>query len=97
MVCYAVPTVAAIIHYATRKNILSWKTSIHHFWLSLLLVGSAIFGIVDHLINGELFLIGENVGFDLLLGAVITIVTIVVWAVIVIVDKKTKKSVVKTA
>ena len=96
MVCYAVPTVAAIIHYATKKNISGWKTSVHHLWLTLLLLGSAIFGIVDHLWNGELFLIGENIGYDLLLGSVITIVTIVVWAIIVIVDKKINKSTVKT-
>jgi len=97
MVCYAVPTIAAIIHYATRKNIVGWKTSMHQLWLTLLLVGGAIFGIVDHLVNGELFLIGENIGFDLLLGTVITIVTIAVWAVIVIFDKKANKPVTKTA
>ena len=97
MVCYAVPTVAAIIHYATRKNISSWKASVHHLWLTLLLVGATVFGIVDHLWNGELFLIGENVGFDLLLGVVITIVTIAVWAVVVIVDKKSKRQAAKTA
>jgi len=97
MVCYAVPTVAAIIHYATRKNISSWKTSVHHLWLTLLLAGAAVFGIVDHLWNGELFLISENIGFDLLLGVVITIVTIAVWAVVVIVDKKSKRQAAKTA
>ena len=97
MVCYAIPTVAAIIHHVTRKNIVGWKTSIHQLWLTLLLVGGAIFGIVDHLINGELFLIGEDIGFDLLLGVTITIVTIAVWAIIVIVDKKVNKPAIKTA
>ena len=97
MVCFAVPTVAAIIHYATKKNISSLKTSAHHSWLTLLLLGGAIFGIVDHLWNGELFLIGENIGYDILLGSVITIITIVVWAAIVIVDKKTNKMVSKSA
>jgi hypothetical protein len=97
MVCYAVPTVAAIIHYATRKNISSWKTSTHHLWLTLLFLGAAIFGIVDHLWNGELFLIGENIVFDLLLGVVITIVTIAVWAILVFVDKKANKPQTKTA
>jgi len=65
--------------------------------LTLLLLGGAIFGIVDHLWNGELFLIGENIGYDILLGSVITIITIVVWAAIVIVDKKTNKMVSKSA
>jgi hypothetical protein len=90
MVCFAVPTVAAIIHHATRKNISSWKSSTYHLWLSLLLIGGAIFGIVDHLWNGELLLIGENTGYDLLLGAVITTLIFIVWAIIVFVDKKTK-------
>jgi len=97
MVCYAIPTVAAIIHHATRKNVASMKTSIHHLWLTLLLLGGAIFGLVDHLWNGELFLIGENIVFDLLLGVVITIATIAVWAIIVIIDKKSNKPTTKTA
>ena len=97
MVCYAVPTVAAIIHYATRKNISSMKTSTHHLWLTLLFLVAAIFGIVDHLFNDELFLIGKNIGFDLLLGVVITIVTIAVWALLVFVDKKANKPITKTA
>ncbi|OGS40410.1 MAG: hypothetical protein A3K77_02230 [Euryarchaeota archaeon RBG_13_31_8] len=97
MVCYAVPTVVAIIHYATRKNISSWKTSTHQLWLTLLLLGSAIFGVVDHLWNGELFLIGEDIGFDLLLGVVITIVTIAIWTILVIVDNKSNKTIIKTA
>ena len=96
MVCYAVPTVAAIIHYATRKNISGWKSSVYHLWLTLLLLGGAIFGVVDHLWNGELFLIGENIGFDILLGSVITLVTIIIWALLVIVDKKTNKIGAKT-
>ena len=96
MVCYAVPAIAAVVHYATRKNIVSWKTSVHHFWLGLLLLGGAIFGIVDHLWNGELFLIGENIAFDLLLGVAITVSIFVVWAIIITFDKTTNKSVSKT-
>jgi nitric oxide reductase large subunit len=96
MVCYAVPTVAAIIHHATRKNVDSMKKSVYQLWLTLLLLGGAIFGIVDHLINGELFLIGENLGFDILLGTIITIVTIAVWTVLVFVDKKANKPQTKT-
>ncbi|MDH7517717.1 MAG: hypothetical protein QHH19_05175 [Candidatus Thermoplasmatota archaeon] len=97
MVCYAVPTVAAIVHYATRKKVVSWRTNTHHLWLNLLLLGGAIFGVVDHLWNGELFLIGENIFFDLLLGVTITVAMFVVWAVIVTLDKKTSKLPSKTA
>ena len=60
-------------------------------------MGGAIFGIVDHLWNGELLLISEDIGYDLLLGAVITTVIFVFWGIMVYVDKKTNKKVVKKA
>jgi hypothetical protein len=50
---------------------------------------------VDHLWNGELFLIGENIVSDLLLGVAITISILVIWAIIVTLDKKTDKSALK--
>lgn len=96
MVCYAIPAVAAVLHYATRRNIVSWKTNTHHLWLGLLLLGGAVFGIVDHLWNGELFLVGENIASDLLLGVAITASIFVVWAIIVTYDKTTNKSALKT-
>ena len=96
MVCYAVPAVAAVIHYATRKNIKSLKTNTHQLWLNMLLAGGAIFGVVDHLWNGELFLIGENIRSDILLGVTITIVIFVVWAIVVTLDKTSRKTLVKT-
>ena len=96
MVCYAVPAVAAVLHYAARRNILSWRASIHQFWLGLLLLGGAIFGIVDHLWNGELFLIGENIVSDLLLGVSITVSIFVIWVIIVTLDKTAKKTPSKT-
>ena len=55
MGCYIVPVVAAIIHYFFRKKIPSWKNNTHHDWLNLLFIGGAIFGVIDHLWNGELF------------------------------------------
>jgi hypothetical protein len=96
MVCYAVPAIAAVVHYATRRNNISWKTSVHQIWLGLLLLGGAIFGIVDHLWNGELFLIGDNIVSDLLLGVAITVSIIVIWAIIVTLDKTANKTPVKT-
>lgn len=97
MVCYAVPATAAVIHYVTRKKVASWKTNTHHLWLNLLLLGGAIFGIVDHLWNGELFLIGENIVSDLMLGATITTVILASWAIIVALNKTNEKKPVKTA
>jgi hypothetical protein len=86
--------VAAVAHIIMRKNITSWKESTHHLWLSFILAGGAIFGLVDHWWNGELFLIGENIIMDILLGFTITIAIIVIWAVIRTLDKlKVKKTV----
>lgn len=87
MVCYTVPLIAAISHFIMRRNITSLKSSISQRWLGLLLAGGAIFGIVDHWWNGELFLIGENIVYDLMLGVAITVAIVIVWAVINIFDR----------
>jgi hypothetical protein len=94
MVCYAIPIIAAIAHGIMRKKT-NWKDSVHHLWLSLLLTGGAIFGLVDHLWNGELFLIGENILMDLMLGIVITIVILVIWGLLLVLEKTTIKQPVK--
>jgi hypothetical protein len=87
MVCYIVPAAAAIVHYGLRRNIRNWSKSIHHFWLSLLLAGGAIFGVVDHLWNGELFIIGKEPLIDVMLGVTITAAILVAWAIIVTLKK----------
>lgn len=92
MVCYAVPAAAAVAHIFMRRNITSWKQSTHQLWLSLLLVGGAIFGVVDHWWNGELLLIGENLMSDILLGIAITIAIVIIWTILYTLDKtKAKK------
>lgn len=87
MVCYTIPATAAIAHYIMRRNIKGWKEDVHQLWLNLLLIGGAIFGVVDHLWNGELFLIGENVLLDLMLGVTITTVIVLVWEALVAMDR----------
>ncbi len=87
MCCYLVPTAAAIIHYFMRRFIPSYKSSYHHKWLNLLLVGGAMFGVVDHLWNGELFLFGNGLLLDLALGLTITIVILIAWIIMVMYDK----------
>lgn len=88
MTCYAIPAAAAIIHYGFRKRIPKWNKSKHHHWLGLLLSGGAIFGIVDHLWNGELFLLGEKPLLDMMLGVTITLVILIAWGLIVFMDKR---------
>ncbi|RLI65863.1 MAG: hypothetical protein DRO67_02045 [Candidatus Asgardarchaeum californiense] len=87
MVCYAVPATAAIVHYIMKRNIKGWKEDVHQLWLNLLLIGGAIFGVVDHLWNGELFIIGENVLLDLMLGVTITTIIVLVWEALVVLDR----------
>ena len=54
--CYTVPTAAAIVTtFIWKKN-----RSLGLWWLLLLFYGGALFGVIDHLWNGELFLISEN-------------------------------------
>lgn len=69
VVCYTIPLAAAVITSivwgSQRRGPASW-------WLNLLLYGGVLFGVVDHLWNAELFLVGEAPLMDLLLGVTIT-------------------------
>lgn len=87
MVCYLIPLFTAFAHAIARKNVHSMKNDKHQLWLGLMLGGGSIFGVMDHLWNGQLFLIGSNIASDLLLGATITVGTFVAWAVLVHFDK----------
>ena len=81
--CYAVPAVGAVITsaiWSTTKNV---KVG----WLNLLFWGGAIFGVIDHLWNGELFLISKNIVSDLMLGVAITGVIFVCWTIMVAASK----------
>ncbi|MBU3959062.1 MAG: hypothetical protein KKH29_01245 [Candidatus Omnitrophica bacterium] len=82
--CYIVPAIAAI------TTTFAWRTkrTLTSFWLMLMFFGGSLFGIVDHLWNGELFLISANWLKDLALGAVITVVIILAWAIILAMAKK---------
>ncbi len=82
--CYTVPAAAAILTTFMRSN----NKRAPLFSLMLMFYGSALFGIIDHLWNGELFLISENWAKDLGLGVVITIATILAWVVVLSIVKK---------
>ncbi|MFH1064578.1 MAG: hypothetical protein V1729_05835 [Candidatus Woesearchaeota archaeon] len=92
MGCYAVPAVAAVVHWIMKKKIPSWNTDKYHSWLTKLLAGGAIFGIVDHAWNGELFFVGENLLLDLALGVTITLTIFAVWGVMVVADRAKVKA-----
>lgn len=77
MVCYILPTVGAILVHAQRK--VGKKNDEPGLWLSHLLTGGAIFGLVDHWWNGELFFIRKDIISDLLLGGLITTAIYAIW------------------
>lgn len=84
MGCFAVPTAAAIIHKIMRKKVPSLKNDKNHRLLNYLFIGGSIFGIVDHAWNGELFLLGQNLLWDMALGLAITATIVFVWKLIVL-------------
>ena len=49
--------------------------------------GGALFGVIDHWWNGELFLISENIISDLLLGVTIVAIILISWGATVIWSK----------
>jgi len=87
MVCYIIPTVASIIEYVRNRKIRHDVP--HKNWLNLMFIGGALFGIIDHLWNGELFLISANWVSDLTLGFTITTGIIGSWGLIVSMPKIT--------
>lgn len=79
MGCYTVPLVAALIHYGLRKQNSKRFDTQNSRVLNLLFAGGAIFGVVDHAVNGELLVFSVR---DLLLGLVITASIVVVGAIL---------------
>jgi len=77
--CYTAPVLGAIVASAAWQKTKSPKA----WWLTLLFWGGALFGVVDHWWNGELFLISPDIGRDLLLGVTISAVILAVWGVAV--------------
>ena len=82
--CYTVPVAGAIV----TSILWSRSRSVKLWWLNLMFYGAAIFGVIDHWWNGELFLISENWVKDLMLGVVITLLTLGVWGVTVVLSRK---------
>ncbi len=74
--CYLGPTTAAIVTTFVWKS----KKTLRLFWLMLMFYGGSLFGIIDHLWNGELFLVSKDWVKDVMLGIVITVGTILAWA-----------------
>lgn len=82
--CYTIPLAAAI----TTSFMWKKKKTLKLWWLSLVLYGGSLFGVIDHLWNRELFLVSENWIKDLCLGGVITGGLILMWMIILILAQK---------
>ncbi len=87
MVCYAVPLVATVITYLGRR--VKHRKDVNFFWLNLMFLGGALFGGIDHLWNGELFLMGPNFMMDIALGFTITGGIIASWSLIIYKERLT--------
>lgn len=81
--CYTVPLAGAVITSVAWGKTKSMKV----WWLALMFYGGALFGVIDHFWNGELFLISENIISDLLLGVTITAAIFLCWGVMVVRDR----------
>ncbi|MBU2474287.1 MAG: hypothetical protein KKG91_06085 [Candidatus Omnitrophica bacterium] len=81
--CYVAPLIGAGI----SSGIWKMTKSIKVWWLSLMFYGGALFGVIDHWWNGELFLISENIVSDALLGVTISVIILAVWVVVLRVSK----------
>ena len=81
--CYAAPLIGAVV----TSVVWSKTKSVKIWWLSLMFYGGALFGVIDHWWNGELFLISENIVSDLSLGVVITTLILVSWGITVFLSR----------
>lgn len=75
--CYIVPVAGAIITSLICRK----KREAKIWWLNLMFCGGALFGIIDHIWNGELFA-SQNIVKDLSLGVVISLGILASWFVL---------------
>jgi len=88
MGCYSVPLGTWVVHSILQRKIPAWQDA-RHTQLSLLLLGGATFGVVDHAWNGDLLTFTL---LDLALGVVITAVIFGIWGVMALRSPVTAKA-----
>ncbi len=81
--CHIVPMGAALVTSLIWRR----KKTQKMLWLNLMFYGGALFGVIDHLWNKELFLISKYLVKDLALGVVISLGIFVSWSVLVAISK----------
>ncbi|MBF0569926.1 MAG: hypothetical protein HQL18_04055 [Candidatus Omnitrophica bacterium] len=86
--CYTIPAASSVV-----TTILWSKTRNPHVGqLNTLFYGATIFGVVDHLWNGELFMISPNIGKDLMLGVTITLTVVAAWGINLVLARSRSKA-----
>ncbi|UCD03014.1 MAG: hypothetical protein JSV63_00015 [Candidatus Aenigmatarchaeota archaeon] len=76
MVCYIVPLIATLFGVGGRKAL--GKHGQKSLLLNVMLFGGALFGFVDHLWHGGLF-VSANLAMDMMLGGTITLAIFASW------------------
>lgn len=76
MVCYIVPLVATLFGVSGRKAL--GKHDQNSLLLNVMLFGGALFGFIDHLWYGQLYM-STSLVMDLMLGGVITSAIVASW------------------
>ncbi len=85
MSCYSIPLAAAVILFIARK--IRHNKDRNLWLLNMIFASGTVMLVIDHWLNGELFLIGENIEFDLALGAVMTLGAAAFWAIVIVSEK----------
>ena len=91
MVCYIVPLIATALLGAGRKAGGSrghrWASGAHGLWLNIMMLGGAVFGLIDHAFTGELFLVTSAWMTDLAVGGAITASITACWGFVVLFNR----------
>jgi hypothetical protein len=87
MVCFIVPLIATIMVAFGRKIGKGWIRSTHGFWLNIMMLGGAVFGLIDHAFTGELLLITSAWTTDLAIGGAITAGITTCWGFVVLANR----------
>ena len=82
--CYVIPLAAGAASTIAWRN----NRTVQMWWLVLMFYGAGLFGFIDHLWNGELFIISENWVKDLSLGFAISLAVFLAWKTILAVSEK---------
>jgi hypothetical protein len=80
--CYIIPIGGAIVSSILWHK----KREMKIWWLNLMFLGGALFGVIDHIWNGELFT-SQNIIKDMSLGVIISLSILVSWLIIMALSK----------